>query len=241
MRSTSPAETGADSTPAAAGLERTALLCDFDGTICLEDAGHRLFSRFGGETGRVAVERWKRGEIGTRECLALECRDVTAGEAEIIAHVGGASLDPAFERLVRLSRGTPFPLDVVSEGFEFYIRHILARHGLGDVEVRANRAHFTGGALEPRFGLPDGEGCGSCGNCKGWHVRRHRAAGRRVIFVGDGLSDRCGASEADLVFARAGDDLAAWCAREGVACVTWGTLAEVAAALESGAWRDLAR
>jgi 2-hydroxy-3-keto-5-methylthiopentenyl-1-phosphate phosphatase len=35
-----------------------------------------------------------------------------------------------------------------------------------------------------------------------------------VVFVGNGLSDRCGARAADFTFAK--DDLAGFCAQEGI-------------------------
>ena len=50
----------------------------------------------------------------------------------------------------------------------------------------------------------------------------------RTVFVGDGLSDRCGARAADAVYAK--DDLARWCAREGIAARAYATFADVARA-----------
>ena len=45
------------------------------------------------------------------------------------------------------------------------------------------------------------------------------------VFVGDGLSDRCGARAADVVYAR--DDLAAWCTRQGIEFRPFATFADV--------------
>lgn len=233
-------------------LSRLAVLCDFDGTACLEDVGHRLFQRFAGEASREAVARWMRGELNTRQCLVLECAAVQAGREELLAYVGEARLDPTFARLVALSRAVPFPLLVVSEGLDFYIRHILERHGLGDVPFEANQAVFGDeasladeasagpgpGRLGVRFARGE-SGCASCGNCKGFHVRRFRGAGRTVVFAGDGLSDRCGAREADLTFAREGRDLARWCAAEGIPHLVFARLGEVAERLESARWESL--
>src|SRR3712207_5004141 len=44
--------------------------------------------------------------------------------------------------------------------------------------------------------------CFVCGTCKRERVRLHQAAGRVVVFVGDGTSDRFAAAHADMVFAK---------------------------------------
>jgi 2-hydroxy-3-keto-5-methylthiopentenyl-1-phosphate phosphatase len=59
-------------------------------------------------------------------------------------------------------------------------------------------------------------------------VRALQDGGRRVVFIGDGTSDRCGARAADRVFARR--SLAAWCAAEGIAHERFETFDEVLAA-----------
>jgi hypothetical protein len=95
--------------------------------------------------------------------------------------------------------------------------------------------------------------CHVCGTCKRERVRRHRDAGRAVVFVGDGPSDRYAANHADVIFAKHG--LATWCEAEGIAHQAWTDLSDVTAwlqdALASGrlpatrsdypAWADRAR
>ena len=44
--------------------------------------------------------------------------------------------------------------------------------------------------------------CLVCGTCKRDRVLAHRAAGRRVVFIGDGESDRYAAGYSDVVFAK---------------------------------------
>ena len=120
---------------------------------------------------------------------------------------------------------------VVSEGFDFYVADQLARAGLAGVPFTANRLRFEGRRVVPEFPWSAG-GCGRCGNCKGQHVRRWRARGLRTVLVGDGLSDRCGAREADGVLARG--DLLAWCRREGLAAGPFRDFADVAAFARAG-------
>lgn len=51
--------------------------------------------------------------------------------------------------------------------------------------------------------------CGKCANCKGYHVKRLHRAECKTVYIGDGNSDRCGATECDYIFAK--HDLADYC------------------------------
>jgi nitrite reductase/ring-hydroxylating ferredoxin subunit len=105
---------------------------------------------------------------------------------------------------------------------------VLERNGLAHVEASANGLVFDGDRITPVFGSPAGEGCGECGSCKGAVMAQRRNGYDRTVFVGDGLSDRCGARAADVVYAKG--DLAAWCARAGIAARPFATFADVMAA-----------
>src|SRR5439155_18111056 len=108
-------------------------------------------------------------------------------------------------------------------GFEFYIEALLHRAGLGGVPFTANRLRFESGRAFPEF--PHAQGCGACGNCKGARVREARRRGTPVVFVGDGLSDRCGAREADHVVARGA--LLEWCREAGMPARPFTTFADL--------------
>jgi 2-hydroxy-3-keto-5-methylthiopentenyl-1-phosphate phosphatase len=116
---------------------------------------------------------------------------------------------------------------IASDGLLLYIRAILDANGLGHVEASANGLSFlSDGRIRPRFGSADGEGCGRCGSCKGAVLRRRAPGFARTVFVGDGLSDTCGARAADVVYAKR--DLLAWCRRAGIAAREFETFGDVA-------------
>jgi HAD superfamily phosphoserine phosphatase-like hydrolase len=195
---------------------RTLYLCDFDGTIAPSDIGAALFLRFavrGRDEAAAALQRWKAGEIGHRELTEIECRCMKASAEEALEFARGHAIDPGFATFVRAAEARGDQVMVASEGYEFYVADQLARGGLADVPRRANRVRFEGRRWSAEFPWTD-PSCPRCGNCKAQYAREHRARGGRVVFVGDGLSDRCGAAAADLVFARA--SLWEWCVREGL-------------------------
>jgi len=208
---------------------RTAWLCDFDGTIG-PDVGAAMVHAFSpgrDDERRVLLARWMEGGMGHRELTIAECALMRVTEAEAEAFALGHAIDPGFAGFVREARARGDVVMVVSEGFDFYVRRLLGRAGLDDLEVRANRAVFEGDAVLAEFPHPDGTCTAACGNCKAQHVRAHGEAGFRTVMVGDGLSDRCGARAADRVVARG--SLLAWCATHGVPAEPFHDFSELAA------------
>jgi HAD superfamily phosphoserine phosphatase-like hydrolase len=211
-----------------------AFLCDFDGTVSPTDIGAAFVRAFSPacEVEREALlGRWFSGELGHRELTEAQCRLVRASSAEALAFARGFALDPHFAPFVREVRARGDEVMVVSEGFDFYVAERLANAGLAGLPVAANRLRFEPARVVPEFPW-SAEGCGRCGNCKGQHVRAWQARGYATALVGDGLSDRCGAREADRVLARG--DLLAWCRGEGLAAEPFRDFAEVA--VRARAW-----
>ena len=74
--------------------------------------------------------------------------------------------------------------------------------GEGDcLTVYANHAEMTESGLRITFPYRDAE-CSQCGNCKARQVHELRRQCARVIYIGDGYSDRCASQEADILFAK---------------------------------------
>jgi len=196
---------------------RLAVLCDFDGTISKGDIGNTLFREFvGGSEWEELIASWERGEIGSRECLVTECSLATVTRDEIVSLAEGFEIDEHFTEFAAWCSENEIPLAVVSDGLDFYIELVLKKYGLSSLPVYANHLTFTDGGIVPEFPYFE-QGCGRCGNCKGYHVRRYREQFGRVAFVGDGYSDRCALEEADLVLAKKG--LAQLCQSLDAPCI----------------------
>ena len=88
---------------------------------------------------------------------------------------------------------------VLSSGFIETIAPVLERIGLGDLEILANSVDARPDGW--RVLWRDEAVCAVCGEpCK----RASLPAGHEVIYVGDGISDRCAALASDRVFATRG-------------------------------------
>ena len=183
------------------------LVLDWDGTVTEVDTLHLVLLEFGDREIYERVEGALGETMTLNEVIAAEFETVTAPLGEVVAWLlENTRIRPGFAELAREQR----PL-IVSSGFHELIEPLLAREGvLSIVELRANR-------LDPR---PDGwralfrakHECGTCGEpCK----RADLPSNGRVVYAGDGYSDRCVALAADRVFAR--DGLADYLTRQGVA------------------------
>lgn len=186
------------------------IFCDFDGTTAKNDVGNLLFRTYTDGKCLEIVKSWKEGLISSKECLIEECRlvKITRGEFERFANT--QALDPFFKEFVSFCQNKGIEVEILSDGLDFYIDRILKNHRLdSQVKYRSNHLVFIDkNQIKPEFPYFE-KGCGRCGNCKGYHVKEARNKGNKVIYVGDGLSDRCGANEADIVFAKR--DLLKYC------------------------------
>ncbi len=217
--------------PATATPRASFYLCDFDGTVALEDVGNRFFHAFIADRAAhdALLAAWFDETLGGREILAGECElarvTESAAQAFALAHT---AIDASFAGFVAAARAQGGDVAIASDGLLLYIRAILDANDLAHVEANANGIEFgPEGRVRARFGSSPGEGCGRCGSCKGAVLRARAHAYARTVFVGDGLSDCCGARAADVVYAK--KDLWTWCRREGIPARPFETFQDVAA------------
>jgi 2-hydroxy-3-keto-5-methylthiopentenyl-1-phosphate phosphatase len=206
-----------------------ALLVDFDGTACLQDVSDLLLDAFGEPGWERFDDAIDRTEMGLRKAGEHQVAMLGGSFEEMLAFaLERAELAPTFAPFVGWAQERTLPLQLVSDGFAFYIRPILERAGLGHLEVVTNEFVFDGEAsLRHLNGHPE---CFGCGTCKMLAATGLRDRYGPIAFVGEGQSDRYGALYSDLVFAK--DALVAICEQDGVSYRPWETFDEVRAALE---------
>lgn len=178
--------------------------CDFDGTISLVDVTDSLLERFGRPGWRELEADWDSGRIGSRECMKGQIALLDMDEAELMAHLDTIAIDPHFPAFVAAAEKAGQLVQVISDGLDRTIRHVLARHGLGHLPVIANHLVQTGPRswkLQSPYASP---ACvRASGNCKCERLAEQRARQKQVLYVGDGASDFCVSGKADFVLAKA--------------------------------------
>jgi 2,3-diketo-5-methylthio-1-phosphopentane phosphatase/HAD superfamily hydrolase (TIGR01509 family) len=202
------------------------ILCDFDGTISLRDMGYVLVNRFSSGDWESIDRDFRDGKIGSKEAYTQISNILTGDESTVLRFVHEHSnLDLSFPRFYQYCREKNIDVKIVSDGLDFYIKTILEIHHLSEIPFYANAAHFReGGGIDISFPY-SGEECGLCGTCKKTLIHRHRKEYDSIFFVGNGLSDRCGAQEADFVFAK--DSLYAYCVEQEITCHYFDSFEEI--------------
>ncbi len=207
-----------------------AIVVDFDGTACTADVVEVLLETFGDPSWATLNDMVVDGSIGLREGTGRQAELLTGTREEMLAFaIERCPLDPTFAGFVAWAEARAIPLTVVSDGFGFYIRPILAAAGLGHLRVITNElVHEPAPRLLHPNGHPE---CIGCGTCKMLATSAARDERGTVAFVGEGPSDRYGAFYADIVFAK--DYLAEVCERDGVPFFPWNDFDDVRRALEA--------
>jgi 2,3-diketo-5-methylthio-1-phosphopentane phosphatase len=206
-------------------MRKVVVLCDFDGTVAEKDVGDLLFRRFGGHGVHDVVQSWMRGEISSRECLERQMASTRCSPDDLRSFAHACRLDPYFRDFNDFARRRGIEVVVLSDGLDFYIERMLARHGCGSVEFYANKLCIDGGTMRVEFPWYNLRECTECGCCKTHHLYRYRHRGYFIVYVGNGLSDRCPSECADLVFAKG--ELLEHCRAKQIACIEFRNFRDV--------------
>ena len=123
------------------------------------------------------VAAYDAGLSGSRRLMTLEMSLVDADPAELFATAAAQPHDAGFVPFVRRAQAAGIPVEVVSDGFGFFIEPALVALGVPELPVITARTTFAGrrASIEYPNGNPR---CHICGTCKRDRVLAHRAAGR---------------------------------------------------------------
>jgi 2-hydroxy-3-keto-5-methylthiopentenyl-1-phosphate phosphatase len=212
-------------------VETLSIACDFDGTITCRDTLHLIVEEFGIPGVWSAIEpRLHSGEISLEQAIQEQFAAVRATPEQVSALVlEHAGLRAGFREFAAWAAGNGHRLVVLSSGFRTVITRLVAEWGFSDLELTSHEALFSpeGARL---IWSDRGDPCDACGRpCKRFEIRRLEL-GRPLVYIGDGVSDRCASRMADLVFARA--DLARHLEQERVTFLSFDDFDQVRRRLE---------
>jgi 2-hydroxy-3-keto-5-methylthiopentenyl-1-phosphate phosphatase len=222
--------------PLQPGAAPLAILLDYDGTVAQTDVGDMVMAEHVTAEWEPIVAAYDEGRVGSRRTMEAEIELLRATELELMATAAAQPHDSGVVALVARATAAGIPVEIVSDGFGFYIPTAMSSLGLPVLPIVAASTSFEGDRA--RIDFPNGHpSCFVCGTCKRQRVRAHQVAGRAVVFVGDGESDRYAAGYADVVFAKR--SLVRICVEAGWPFQRWTEFSEIDAwlALTLEAWR----
>lgn len=175
------------------------IFVDFDGTITKVDTCQAMVKNFAKDGWQEIDKLWEEKKLSTQDCanLTFQLFDATIDDVE--KFVETMEIDDHFPRFLSLCRKKHYPIYILSDGYDFIIEKILVKYNLS-IPYYANKLIYDGGF---HIACPHhNDDCGTCGTCKSDLMNRLRNKGVKTVYIGDGSSDTCPASKADVVFAK---------------------------------------
>jgi len=181
---------------------KPAIISDFDGTITEQDSLTWLLNVHGPTDWEKYEDQYEQGKITGAEALENEISLLDIDLIDAIALIRyQIKIRKGFPEFIKWCRSADIPFVIVSCNFKQFITPILEKYDLADVEVFSNELEEVDGRLRISGGKPKHPECDICHNCKALVVKQYKDQGYFTIYIGDGLTDRCAAWEADSVFA----------------------------------------
>ena len=185
---------------------KLALILDFDGTITTKDIGVEIIKKYAGPDWKVGLRRWQMGDFDQRQLMEWEFARLPSDRLPEMREfaLNEAIIRPGLNELLELCQSNDVPVEVVSNGMMFYIEAVLGRERLSDLAFVAPIPTLSGIDNGPVVSFAKGvQTCEATGLCKCARARSLRSNDRKIVFVGDGISDFCIAEkEADFILAR---------------------------------------
>ena len=207
------------------------LVLDFDGTVTEKDIGDEICARFADESWKAIDDQWVRNELTLPEAqrrmwaLARCSREEAVQHAREVGHPR-----PGLHALLAAVERAGGEVWLASGGFDFYVESLLAAESSRFSRRYYNATRFANGGVEVTF-PHEALACSRCAVCKGKVCEEAKALAERVIFVGDGSSDRCAVGRCDALFAVEGGILDRHCTERGAPVTRFRTFDEVTRAL----------
>ncbi|KAJ3363280.1 hypothetical protein GGF32_004547 [Allomyces javanicus] len=213
---------------------------DFDGTISTQDTGTFLIDRFMGVERRKELDQAiMSGERTFRDAITEMWSTVKMTKDEAVAALEVIGIDPHFADVMTWCAAHSAPVVVLSSGLDFLVRGMLAKY-LGD-RVRDLHIVTNYGHIDPvthqwsiEYHDDTNHGHDKAASIRALLALHDDTAPRPlVVFAGDGVSDISCARECDVLFAKRGKDLEAYCQKNAIPHTAFDSFAEILAALQA--------
>lgn len=207
------------------------IFSDFDGTISKYDVVHKFIHNFAKGDIDTAERLWSEGKISTKECFNIQLKKVENLTPEILEKfLNEIEIDPYFIEFYQMIKKENKELIVLSDGFDYFIEKVFKNNDLSDIKVYSNHLEMEleKGFLKFNTICPNNNknclipsGCCKCGVAQKYT--------NNFIYIGDGLSDRCIAKKASLLFAK--KSLETYCKNANLEYIPYETFKDIINAL----------
>ena len=175
---------------------------DFDGTITQIDSLNMVLDEFAISDWRPIEDRVTAHELSEKEALQAEFDLVNVPLDDAIQFLKkNAKIDTTFKPFADWCKTNGLELIVLSGGFKEFIETIFKQFGINGLAVYSNSLKIENNKWQViQSKLPKIKDL--CNHCKTNHILESQRNGYKVVYIGDGNTDRCPAENADIVFAK---------------------------------------
>lgn len=202
------------------------VVCDFDGTITKKDTINDFLDNFADKSWQDVEDDWIAGKISTCDAMELQFRTIKNITREKFDNFfKTVEIDDYFEKFYLICKEKGIKLVILSDGFEYFIQRVLDKFGINDIEIYSNHFEFNAGNFIIEFPYKNSVCKRGAGTCKCAFIQKFRNSYKKIIYVGDGASDFCPSSQADLLFAK--NRLFEYCEKNSIPCIKYTDFNEV--------------
>ncbi|WP_158080496.1 MtnX-like HAD-IB family phosphatase [Alkalithermobacter paradoxus] len=200
------------------------VICDFDGTITVEDTCTSMAKKFAKGDYRKLENMWIEGKYDAAHISQKILDMMDVNENELKDYIKSIKIDPHFKDFIKYIRENALEFYILSDGFDFNIDTILEENGIDGLMSFSNIITFEEDKIRAMFPNKNEE-CAKCGNCKSNIIKDINIDNKKVIYIGDGYSDRCASKLGDHIFAKG--ELAHYLTNKGIEFYSYTTFKDI--------------
>ena len=137
-------------------------------------------------------------------------------------------LDESFTGFYHKLAALQIPFTIVSDGFDYIIHRILLLNNIQPPPIYANHLDWAQNQslstakisfpCQRKSSHQYNPGRGLCGNCKTelLHQTREQQGPKKIVYFGDGETDKCASNYVDHVYPRQNSVLHKYCEQKGI-------------------------
>ncbi|MFS3927444.1 MtnX-like HAD-IB family phosphatase [Priestia flexa] len=182
-------------------MKRFAFVSDFDGTISQKDFYWIVIEKYFPE-GRKLYTEWKAGKLKDIDFLSTVFSSINQNEDVILQDIDEIEIDPGVPAFIGEVQKRGGDFYILSAGSDYYIRPLLKKHGVENVEVLSNTGVFQEKNVHLQIDPKHWSYSDRYGIDKSLVIQDFKKRYEQVYFAGDSEPDSHPAAYADITFAK---------------------------------------
>ena len=174
--------------------------CDFDGTIIKNNLSVLIREHYAPEAWRAIEMDYLEGRITVEESNRRQFALIKEPKERLQEFVRGhIDLRQGFSEFIADCEAKGNYLVIVSSGLDFYIEVVLSELGMSDIELYCGKTEFNENGIMVNYANQRGNTIKQGFKISNLHQLKQRD--KRIIYIGDGLSDLEAVRNANYTFA----------------------------------------